>query len=177
MKLCAARTGCILNINSLANNIGVSHHAVKHWLSILQASFIIRLIPAYFENFVKQVIKSAKLYFNDVGLACYLLEIETTSQIDRDPLRGHFFEKMVIMELVKARLNQGKDAHLYYYRDSQKNEIDIIYKYDAKLVPIDIKSVKTISQDFFNGLSYFSILSKDRRAHPALYMQVHKSLL
>lgn len=162
MKLCASRTACTLNMHSLANDIGVSSHTIKHWLSILQASYLIELIPPYFENFGKQVVKSPKLYFTDVGLAAYLLEIESLSQIDRDPLRGNLFETMVAMELIKTRLNQARDPHLYYYRDSQKKEIDIIYKQGAELIPIEIKSAQTIHRDFFKGLDYFMELGQER---------------
>lgn len=162
MKLCAARTGCILNLNSLGNEVGVSHHTIKHWISILQASYLITFVPPYFENFGKQIIKSPKLYFTDVGLVCYLLEIETISQIDRDPLRGNLFETMVVTELLKTRLNQGRDPHLYYYRDSQKNEVDIIYKLGSLLIPIEIKSAQTIAKSFFKNLNYFKKLVGSR---------------
>ena len=155
MKLCAARVGQMLNMNNLANEVGVSHHTIKSWLSILQASFLIVLMAPYFENFGKQMVKSPKLYFTDVGLASYLLEIETLSQIDRDPLRGHLFENLVVMEFIKTRLNQGRDPHLYYYRDSQKNEVDVIYKRGAELIPIEIKSAQTLHGSYFKGLDYF----------------------
>lgn len=168
MKLCAARTGQMLNINSLANDVGVSNHTIKHWLSILQASFLVMLVTPYFENFGKQVIKSPKLYFTDVGLVCFLLEIETTSQVDRDPLRGHLFETMVAMDLIKTRLNQGRDHHLYYYRDNLKNEVDLIYKAGTELIPIEIKSAQTINQDFFKGLRYFRKLTGNRCGQPYL---------
>jgi len=162
LKLCAARTGHILNMNTLANDIGVSNHTIKHWLSILQASFLIKLIPPFYENFGKQVTKSPKLYFADVGLACYLLEIESVSQVDRDPLRGHLFETLVVNELIKTRLNQAREPNLYFYRDSQKNEVDIIYKKGAELIPIEIKSSQTINRDFFKGLDYFRKIVGDR---------------
>ena len=168
MKLCAARTGCILNMSNLANEVGVSQHTIKHWLSILQASFLVILIPPYFENFGKQAIKSPKLYFTDVGLVCYLLEIETLAQVDRDPLRGNLFETLVVLDLIKARLNQGRDPHLYYYRDSQKKEVDLIYKKGSELIPIEIKSAETISQSFFNNLNYFHELVGARCGQPHL---------
>lgn len=168
MKLCAARTACILNMNSLANEVGISNHTIKHWLSILQASFLIILIAPYFENFGKQAIKSPKLYFTDVGLASYLLEIETLKQLERDPLRGNLFETMVVMDLIKTRLNQGRDHHLYYYRDSQQKEIDLIYKRGSELIPIEIKAGQTVNQDYFKGLNYFSSLVGKRCGQPYL---------
>lgn len=162
LKLCASRTGQVLNMNSLSNDLGISHHTIKHWLSILQASYLIQLLPAYYENFGKQIIKSPKLYFTDVGLACYLLDIEDFRQVNRDPLRGHLFETLVVMELVKARLNQARDPNLYFYRDSQKNEVDIIYKRGVELIPIEIKSAQTITRSYFKGLDYFKSKAGDR---------------
>jgi predicted AAA+ superfamily ATPase len=162
MKLCAARTGTVLNTHNLSSDVGVSDHTIKHWLSILQASYLIELVPPYFENFGKQAMKSPKLYFTDVGLVAYLLEIETISQIDRDPLRGNLFETMVVMELMKARINQGREPHLYFYRDSQKHEVDIIYKRGAELVAVEIKSSETFHHDFLKGLQYFQKLAGER---------------
>lgn len=162
MKLCAGRVGMVLNMNNLANEIGVSHHTVKHWLSILEASFIIFRLSPYFENFSKRIIKSPKLYFTDVGLAAYLLNIETLNQIDRDPLRGNLVENLVLLELYKFRNNQGKDPNLYYYRDAQKNETDIIYKQANDLIPIEIKASQTMHPQFLKGLEYFSKIAKGR---------------
>lgn len=165
IKLCASRTGRELNMHSLANDIGVSSHTIKHWLSILQASFLIILLPPYFENFGKQIVKSPKLYFTDVGLACFLLEIETIPQVDRDPLRGNLFETLVVMDLIKTRLNQGREPNLYYYRDSQQNEVDLIYKQGSELIPIEIKSAQTINHSFLKGLSYFKKLKPCQKSY------------
>lgn len=163
MKLCAARTGCVLNMDSLANEVGVSNKTIKEWISILQATFLVTLLTPYYENFGKQVIKSPKLYFTDVGLACHLLEIETLAQVDRDPLRGNLFETMVVMDLIKSRLNLGREPQLYYYRDSRKNEIDIIFKQGSQLIPVEIKSAQTISTSYLKRLNYFKKLVGDER--------------
>jgi len=162
MKLCAGRIGQILNIQSLSNDLGVSNHTIKHWLSILEASFVIFQLQPYFENFGKRLIKSPKLYFVDPGLACYLLDIETIEQLQRDPLRGNLFENMVILELMKARLNQGKDPHLYYYRDNNQREIDVIYKSGNELVPIEIKSSETFHPAFMKSLEFLEKLVPER---------------
>jgi predicted AAA+ superfamily ATPase len=143
IKLCAGRIGQILNMNSLANEVGVSSHTIKHWLSTLQASFIILLLPPYFENVGKRLIKSPKLYFTDVGLASYLLGIHTRTQMERDPLRGHLFENMVVMDLYKEKLNQGIVPEFYFYRDSAQNEVDLIYKQGRIFYMIEIKSSQT----------------------------------
>ncbi len=165
MKLCAARTGTILNMHSLSNDVGVDSHTIKKWLSVLQATYLIDFVPAYFENFGKQVIKSPKLYFTDVGLVSYLLGIETIAQIDRDPLRGQLFETMIAMELIKTRFNKGRDPHLYFYRDSQKHEVDLIYQCGTKLIPIEIKAAQTFSYDFLKGIQYFCALKKCEKSY------------
>jgi len=162
MRLCASRTATILNMNELAKDVGVSHHTIREWISILQASYLVDLVLPYFENFGKRSIKSPKLYFTDVGLVSYLLGIETTQQMSRDPLRGRLYETMIVMELIKTRFNAGKDANLFFYRDSEKKEVDIIYKHGAQLSPIEIKSSKTFSSDFLKGIEYFKWLTGNR---------------
>lgn len=163
IKLLAARTGTTLNMSALGNDIGISHHTIKHWLSILQASYLITFITPYFENFGKQIIKRPKMYFTDVGLACYLLEIESLAQVDRDPLRGQLFETLVAMELIKTRLNQAREPHLYFYRDNNQREVDLIYKQGSQLLPIEIKSGQTFNQSFLKGLEFFKVLVGEER--------------
>lgn len=114
IKLCAGRIFSVFEASSLANEVGVSAHTIINWLSILEASYIVFRLPPYFENFRKRVIKSPKLYFTDVGFASYLLDIDTVSQLQHDPLRGGLFENLIILELMKYRLNQGKRANLYF---------------------------------------------------------------
>lgn len=158
----AGRIGKILNMEEIGGDIGVSSHTVKQWISILEASFIISRLPPYFENFGKRMIKSPKLYFNDLGLACYLLGIETEVQLSRDPLRGHLFENMIYLELKKHRINRGLDPQLYYYRDQQKNEIDFLFKKGNELITIEVKSAETFHNEFLNKINFFANLVKDR---------------
>ena len=162
VSILAGRIGKILNIDEIGGEIGVSSHTVKNWISILESSFIISRLPPYFENFGKRMIKSPKLYFNDIGLACYLLGIETEMQLNRDPLRGHLFENMVYLELKKYRVNQGLDPQLYYYRDQQKNEIDFVFKRGHELIPIEVKSAETFHTEFLDKIQFFYSLAKDR---------------
>lgn len=143
MKLLAGRVGQVLNLDSLANDVGVDVKTVKSWLSILEASFIVFKLPPYFENFGKRVIKSPKYYFVDVGLLVFLFGIEEAGQISSYPLVGAIFENLVIMDLIKARLNRGKLANIYYYRDSNGNEIDILFQKGAYLTAVEIKSGST----------------------------------
>jgi len=162
VHILAGRIGQILNMEDIGGEVGISSHTVKEWISILEASFILFRLPPYFENFGKRVIKSPKIYFNDVGLASYLLGIQNETQLSRDPLRGHLFENAVILELKKHRLNQGLDPHLFYYRDIQKNEVDILYKKGHELVPIEIKSSKTFHPEFTKKLKVFQEMAQER---------------
>jgi predicted AAA+ superfamily ATPase len=158
LKLCAGRIGQLFNHNSLANELGISSHTVKSWLSILEASYVIFRLPPYHANISKRLVKMPKYYFTDTGLACYLLEINESAQLMRDPLRGALFENMLIMELVKHRLNQGLDPQLYFYRDSQQVEVDVIFKAGNQLTPIEIKMSETFSPDFLKSIAYFKKL-------------------
>lgn len=162
IKLCAGRIGQILDYTSLGNAIGVSNNTVKHWLSVLEASYIVFRLQPYFENFGKRLIKSPKLYFTDVGLAAYLLGIETPQQISRDPLRGQLVENLVIMEMLKYCYNRGVDPNIYYFRDSHQNEVDVIIKRGNQLIPVEIKSAKTFTKSFLKGLRYYKELVGDR---------------
>ncbi len=162
IRICAGRIGQILNLEEIGGEVGVSSHTVKHWISMLEASFIVFRLQPYFDNFGKRIIKAPKLFFTDVGLATYLLGIENTLQVSRDPLRGHLVENLVVLELMKWRLNQSLDPQLYYYRDVQKNEVDVIFKNGADLIPIEIKSSKTYNSEFLKKLHFFQSLAKDR---------------
>ena len=162
LTLCAGRIGQVFNSVSFANDLGVSHHTVQNWLSILEASFIIFKIKPYHENFGKRIIKSPKLYFTDLGLACYLLDISKSEQIFRDPLRGALFENLIILEVLKNRLNMGIEPNLYYYRDNNGHEVDLILKSANKFLPIEIKSSATFNSSFTKELKYFSDLTEGR---------------
>ncbi|TXI39479.1 MAG: ATP-binding protein [Nitrosomonas sp.] len=162
IRLCAGRVGQLLNLEGLGNEVGVSSHTVKHWISILEASFIIIRLQPYFENFGKRIIKSPKIYFTDVGLAAYLLGIEDTVQMSRDPLRGNLVENLVLLELIKSRLNKGLDPQLYYFRDARGHEVDAIFQLGHTLIPIEIKSSKTFNSHFLDNLRHFHGIAGDR---------------
>lgn len=162
IKLCAGRIGRELNYQSLSNDLGVSSHTIKHWISILEASFIIFLLPPYFENLGKRIIKSPKIYFTDTGLATYLLDIDSPKQIQRDPLRGFLIENFMILEMLKYRYNHGKTAGMYHYRDSHQHEVDVVVKRGSQLIPIEIKAAQTFNAQFLQGLNYFDDLVKER---------------
>lgn len=159
MKLLAGRTGQVLNLNSLSNDTGVSGTTLKGWLSILEASYIVFRLYPYFENFGKRVIKSPKIYFTEIGLVTYLLDIEELQYVKRDPLLGSLFENLVVLEAIKSRLNKGLDHNLYFFRDNNNNEVDLIFKKSGRLIPIEIKSSETLNSNFYKGLLYFKNLS------------------
>jgi uncharacterized protein len=162
IRICAGRIGQLINFESIGNDVGVSSKTVKEWLSILEASFIIYRLQPYFENFGKRVVKSSKLYFTDVGLASYLLGIENVEQLSRDPLRGNLIENMVAMDLIKYRLNRGKDPQLYYFRDAHGHEVDLIFQDGRSLVPIEVKAARTFNKSFLKNLDFFKSVSGDR---------------
>lgn len=164
IRLCAGRIGQLLNLEGLGNEIGVSSHTIKHWISILEASFVIVRLQSYHENLGKRIIKSPKLYFTDVGLASYLLGIENTTQMSRDPLRGNLFENLVFLELLKSRLNQGLEPQLYYFRDTHGHEVDFIFQSGRELVPIEVKSARTFNKEYLKNLYFFKNLVEERYA-------------
>ena len=152
IKLCAGRIGSLFKASELANEIGVSPNTITSWLLVLQASYIVTLLPPYFENTSKRLTKMPKLYFLDTGLACYLLGIESPEQLSRDKMRGTLFENFVVTEALKQRYNQGKESNLYFYRDSNQNEIDLLLKRNTRLYGIEIKSSMTYHKDFEKAL-------------------------
>lgn len=152
MKLCAARVGSLFNASEVANEIGVDSKTVTRWLSVLQASYLITLLPPYFENVTKRVVKSQKLYFNDPGLACYLLDIESPKQLSRDKMRGCIFENFIVLEILKHRFNQGLENGVFFYRDSNQNEVDILLKQEGEITAIEVKSSSTYTAEFEKSL-------------------------
>jgi len=155
VRLCAGRTGQLLNMNNLANDAGISHSTARQWLDLLQASYIIFLLPPWFTNTRKRLVKSPKLYFYDVGLASWLLGIHQPEQIQRDPLYGALFENMIIVDLLKDKHNAGQPIECFFYRDNTGNEVDLIEPMGSQVHAIEIKAGATISADYFKGLSKF----------------------
>ena len=153
LKLCAARIGSLFNASELGAEVGVSSKTISHWLSVLQASYLITLLPPYYEDIPKRLVKSPKLYFNDPGLACYLLDIETPQQLDRDKMRGAIFENMIVMEAIKHRYNMGLEGGVFFYRDSNQNEVDLLIKQEGELTAIEVKSSMTYSSSFEKTLT------------------------
>ncbi|HAR37344.1 MAG: AAA family ATPase [Bacteroidetes bacterium GWD2_45_23] len=165
LRLCAGRIGSLFNASELSGEVGVSANTIKSWLSVLQASYIITLLPPFYENTRKRLTKTPKLYFCDTGLACYLLGIEREQQLARDKMRGHLFENFIVSEALKSRYNQGKESNLYFYRDSNGVEVDLLLKNGSEYTAIEIKSSQTYHPDFETGIRSLSDLMKERLAN------------
>lgn len=159
LRLCAGRTGQVLNLTSLSNDCGIDQKTVAAWLSILQSSYVIYLLKPYHGNFNKRIIKTPKLYFYDTGVACSLLGINNTAQIATHTAKGPLFENLVVCELLKERFNAGEADNLFYWRDKTGNEVDIVIDKAGKLTAMELKAGETISTDFFKGIEYFSSLN------------------
>lgn len=168
VRLCAGRSGQILNLASLATDCGITHNTAKAWISVLEASYVLFLLRPHHENFSKRLIKSPKLYFYDTGLLCWLLGIQNAGQLASHPLRGSIFETFVVSELVKSRLNRGERAAFSFWRDSNGNEIDVVADVGTGMMPIEIKAGQTINRDFFAGLERWTALAGERAVSPAL---------
>ncbi len=159
VKLCAGRTGQLLNMNSMAIEAGVDSKTIASWIGVLESSFIIFRLTPHHQNFNKRIVKMPKLYFYDTGLACALLGFSNSSQLMHHPLRGSLFENFVITELLKKRFNSGKSNNLYFWRDNTGHEIDILTENQNMLSPVEIKSGKTITADYFKGINFWNKIS------------------
>lgn len=151
LKLCAARTGQLLNLAALAGEAGISEGSARAWLSVLESSYLICRLPPYHRNFGKRLVKAPKLYFLDVGLACWLLGIRAHETLALHPLRGALFETWVVGEFVKQRYNGGQSADLYFWRDSNGLESDLLFETADGLQPVEIKSGQTITADYIKA--------------------------
>ena len=159
LRLAAGRTGQILNLDSLASDSGVSPTTAKRWLSLLKASYIVFLLRPHQKNFNKRLIRSPKLYFYDTGLVCYLLNIRNAELLALHSLRGQIFETYVISEIMKTCMNSNIEPPLYFWRDSQGHEVDLMIEDGEDLFPVEIKSGQTINGGMFDGLNYWRKLS------------------
>ncbi|MBQ9568727.1 MAG: ATP-binding protein [Alloprevotella sp.] len=159
VKLCAGRIGQLLNLSSLAGEVGITAATASAWISILEASYICYLLRPDWNNFSKRIVKSPKLYFYDTGLACSLLDISDASQLPTHFLRGGLFENMVINEFLKDAWHNGRAADLRFWRDSQGNEVDLLHYEGDRVTAYEIKSGATFSPDYFRGLTKWAALS------------------
>jgi predicted AAA+ superfamily ATPase len=163
VKLCATRAANILNISDLARDAGVSHTTARNWLSILETSYVIYLLPPFHRNYGKRLVKSPKLYFYDTGLLSHLLGIRKKKLSKTDGFWGALFENMAVSELIKQNAHQGLHRDYYYWRDSKGHELDLLYNENQELYLYEIKASSTIQTKFFAGLDHFSKIAKDEK--------------
>ena len=153
VRLCAGRVGQLANLSALGADAGVSHTTARHWLTVLEASYVVFQLPPFYANIRKRLIKSPKLYFYDVGLASHLIGIEHAGQMSTHPLRGPLFENAVVVEALKHRFNGGLRSNLSFFRDTRGLECDLLYENGNGLGAIEIKSGATIASDYFDALN------------------------
>jgi hypothetical protein len=168
VKMCAARTGQLLNLSALGADCGISAVTAKQWLTVLEASYIVALLRPHHNNFGKRLVKTPKLYFLDSGLAAWLLGIRDAQTLDTHASRGALFETWVFSELYKHSLNAGQIPTLHFWRDSTGNEIDLIDETAQGLRPIEIKSGATYAKDWVSGLRKWQALAKTESLQPAI---------
>ena len=158
MKCLAARTGELVNSDSIARDVGVTVKTIQEWTSILESSGIIRLLHPYENNITNRTVKTPKVYFMDTGLVCYLVGWSSPQVAMNGAMSGALFENFVVSEIIKSYYNSGHDGHnLYFYRDKEQHEIDLLIEKDGTLYPVEIKKSSRPSIDM---AKHFSVLSR-----------------
>jgi predicted AAA+ superfamily ATPase len=163
-----ATLGQLFNATRIGNDCGVNHGTVSRWLSILEASWIAFRLPPHHRSFRKRLVKTPKIYFYDVGLACRLLGIETPEQLATHPLRGPLFENWVITELLKGRFNRRLRSNLFFWRNHTGLEVDVLVEQAGKLMPIEIRSGASVGDDWLAGLEKWQVLAGTDSTRPTL---------
>lgn len=168
IKMCAARTGQLLNMSSLATDCGVTHGTIRSWLSLLEAGYVVFLLQPHHQNFGKRLVKTPKLYFYDTGLSAFLLGIRDTEHLSIHSARGALFENFVVSELMKQRFNQGLACNLYFWRNNAGDEVDVLIEQGEKLIPVEIKSGQTYNSDFVVAINKWMKFAGDVSMPPQL---------
>lgn len=168
LRLCAGRTGQLLNLTNLAQEAGIAQSTARAWLSVLEASYIVFLLPPHHRNLGKRVVKMPKLYFYDTGLAAALMGLQSPGQLDLHPMRGALFENMIIVEYLKDRFNAGRVSNLYFWRDNVGLEVDLLLDEPEGLLPVEIKSSATVTDDLFRGLRKWLAVAGNAARMPRL---------
>ncbi|MDO8262611.1 MAG: ATP-binding protein [Gallionella sp.] len=168
LKMCAARSGQLLNLSALAADCGISHVTAREWMTVLEASYIVYLLRPHHRNFGKRLVKMPKLYFLDAGLMAYLLGIRDTDTLSTHASRGALFETLVVSEWVKRQFNAGQVAELYFWRDSAGHEVDLLIPNGNQFMPVEIKSGSTFSTDWTAALRKLSALFGDAALPPGI---------
>jgi predicted AAA+ superfamily ATPase len=168
LKMCAARTGQLLNLSALAADCGITHPTARQWITVLQASGIVHLLPPYHRNFGKRLVQTPKIYFLDAGLAGWLLGVRDDASLATHAARGPLFESWVVAEFIKHAFNRGQSAELYFWRDSAGHEVDLLRPVAGRLQPIEIKSGATFAADWLSSLQRWCALTGSEAAEPGL---------
>lgn len=176
IRLCAGRSGQLLNLVSLASDCGITHTTAKRWLSVLEASFLVYLLRPYHANFSKRLIKSPKLYFLDTGLLCYLQRIRDAEDLRQHAMRGAVFETFVVAEAVKRLWHSGQEPDLHFWRDSEGHEVDLVAESGKRVLAVEVKSAETFATDFTAGLDYWLKLAKQTGIQSMLVYGGHEPL-
>lgn len=169
LQLLAGRTGQLLNLSSLANDVGVSYKTIDSWISLLEATYIAFRLEPYFENFGKRIIKSPKVYFYDTGLVCYLLGIDNTKELTTHSAVGSIYENLIVTEIKKQQFNTKSSSKLYFWRDSENNEIDLLIKNGDKLYPVEIKLGGSFNKDYLKGIKVWEQYSDRTETNHIIY--------
>lgn len=169
VRLCAGRVGQILNFQALSIEVGIDYKTVHAWIGILQNSFIIKLVQPYYSNFNKRVIKAPKLYFTDTGLVCNLLGLRNAKELDTFHAWGAIFENFVIMDIYKNIANKGLNYPLYYWRESNGMEIDLIIDKGSDFIPIEIKPAQTYQKEFTKNIKKIQQISESKNKGYVIY--------
>ncbi|WP_395043803.1 ATP-binding protein [Flavobacterium sp.] len=161
IQLLSGRVGQLFNQTSLGNELDLDNKTINSWFTLLEASFITFKLQPYHKNYNKRLVKTSKIYFNDIGLLCYLLGIKTETDLENHYAKGSIFENLIILELLKNSINESTKSKFYFWRDASQNEVDLIIETGTKVEAIEIKSSKTINQSFFKGLNYFKKINSE----------------
>ncbi len=168
LKLLAGRCGQILNMQTIAEDVGISHKTVESWISVLETSYIIYRLPPYHKNYNKRIIKHPKLFFYDTGLVCYLLGIKKPEELEIYYQFGNLFENFVISDIIKYNYNLGELTSFYFWKDNHNNEIDLIIDSANEIKAIEIKSAQTFREEFLKNLSKLTKWEKIKKIKPFL---------
>ena len=175
LRLCAGRTGQLLNLSNLAQDAGIAQSTARAWLSVLEASYIVFLLPPHHRNLGKRVVKMPKLYFLDTGLAASLMGIQTSAQLAVHPLRGALFETLIVAEFLKDRFHKGFSSNLFFWRDNVGLEVDLLLDEPEGLRPIEIKSSATVTEDLFKGIRRWLLAAGNAARLPRVVCAVPES--
>ena len=164
MKICAGRIGQQINESSISNDCGIDVRTVRSWLSVLEQSYVIKVIQPFYNNFNKRIVKAPKMYFTDTGLACSLLAIRNVEELKLSHFYGALVENYIIIDLIKNNANDKKNQDFYYWRDSNGVEVDLILNEGNTFLPVEIKSAQTFSNDFSKNIKKIKSYSNNTKS-------------